>query len=46
MKWYFDMKLSHEIKSLSPKKELYHGDSVVQSWVSGNPGYSLADCFS
>ena len=31
---------------ISPKKELYHVGSVVQSWVSGNPGYSLTYCFS
>ena len=30
---------------ISPKKELYPGGSVVQSWISGNPGYSLTQCF-
>ena len=29
---------------ISPKKELYHGGSVVQCWVSGNLG--LTHCFS
>ena len=42
MKWYFDMKLSH----VDISQELYHGGLVVQSWVSGNPDYSLTHCFS
>ena len=40
---YFDMKLSHVDISLERVRDR---DSVVQSWVGGNPGHSLTHCFS